>query len=116
MRVAFQPPTAALTKTALIITSLNLSTTNVRWWHDSGVAAGWLDPTTLPLTLQQDGDEALLRAVPGFINATTVRNKIPVQGATFATLFGAASGATKSDYLSGLAAMTQWPTATLEVL
>ena len=47
---------AALTKTALIITSLNLSTTDVRWWHDSGVAAGWLDPTTLPSTLQAAAD------------------------------------------------------------
>ena len=60
-----------------------------------GVAAELARPDHASLALQAAADGRCYRLCLA-ITATTVRNKIPLQGATFARLFGAASGATKS--------------------
>jgi hypothetical protein len=105
---------ASLAKAALLITSLKLGAEDVKWWQTSGVAAGWLDPTTLPSTPQATTEGRFYR-LGRLIAARNVRNAMPVPNATFATLF-AAAGTSKSEYLTRLATMTQWQPATLEVL
>ena len=109
---------ATLTKVALLITTLSLSVDDVTWWHTKGVSAGWLDPTTLPTTAQPTADGRFYR-LNRLITASDMLARVPVTNATFATLFGlpdAPAIATKADYLTQLAGMTQWPLATLTVL
>ncbi len=105
---------ASLAKTALLITSLKLGAEDVKWWQASGVAAGWLDPTTLPTTPQATAEGRFYR-LGRLITACNTRKGVAVSNATFATLF-AGTGTSKSEYLTRLAAMTQWQPATLEVL
>jgi Tc toxin complex TcA C-terminal TcB-binding domain/Neuraminidase-like domain/Putative peptidoglycan binding domain len=104
---------ATLAKIALIVTTLRLSSDDVGWWHSNGVAAGWLDPETLPSAPQPTAAgrfHSLLRLA----RARTVRDGVPPGNASFAMLFTA--GITKSDYFARLGALTQWPPATLTVL
>jgi hypothetical protein len=105
---------ASLAKAALLITSLKLGAEDVKWWQASGVAAGWLDPTTLPTT-PQAATEGRFYRLGRLIAGRNVRSAVPVPNATFATLF-APPAMTKSEYLTQLAGQTQWQPATLEAL
>jgi Tc toxin complex TcA C-terminal TcB-binding domain/Neuraminidase-like domain/FHA domain/Putative peptidoglycan binding domain len=108
---------AALSKAALLIATLKLGIDDVNWWRgpSTGVGTGWLDPTTLPSTAQSGANGRFYR-LSRLITATKVRDNVPIPNATFATLFTPAATATKSEYLSELASVTQWPAATLGVL
>ena len=55
---------AALAKTALVVSSLNLMNEDVDWWHATGVALGWLDPTALPTSATGTAAGQVLRAQP----------------------------------------------------
>ena len=106
---------AALAKAALLIRTLKLGVEDVGWWQSGGVAAGLLDPTTLPSTPQSGADGRFYR-LARLIAATGVRNTMPIPNGTFATLFTPAASLTKSAYLTHLADVTEWPAATLAVL
>jgi hypothetical protein len=105
---------ASLAKAALLITTLKLDAEDVKWWQTNGLAAGWLDPTTLPASPEVSAEGRFYRLYR-LIAACNVRSAMPVANATFAKLF-AAPGTSKSDYLTQLATASQWQAATLEVL
>jgi hypothetical protein len=107
---------ASLAKVALIVSQLSLSADDIAWWHTNGVAAGWLDPTTLPTT-PQDGAAGRFASLFRLITARNVRDGVPAPNSSFQLLFSIASGATtKSECLTALATMTNWPAASLETL
>ncbi len=111
-----------LTKAALLITSLELSTDDYLWWHNKGVGLGWINPTTLPTSPQataQGGFYSWSRLV----TAKHVRDTLPTSAPSFSAAFDLPdNGApppqylTKAQYLAALTALTQWPTDTLKTL
>ncbi len=105
---------AALAKAALLITTLKLGSEDVKWWKQSGVAAGWLDPTTLPSSPTASA-EGRFQELSRLLTACRVRHEAPIANATFATLFDT-GGASKSEYLTRLASAARWQPATLESL
>lgn len=105
----------ALAKTALLISTLRLGTDDVSWWHESGIAAGWLDPTALPTAPQPDAGGRCYR-LTRLITAANLRRGMPIPNPTFPALFGPAATLTKSAYLSQLSAKTGWDASGLTVL
>ncbi|HWX74534.1 MAG TPA: Tc toxin subunit A, partial [Solirubrobacteraceae bacterium] len=106
---------AALAKTASLIAALRLGDDDVAWWHASGVALGWLDPTALPAAPAATA-EGRFHRLARLLAARTVRDRVPIAGATFRSLFDLASGESKSAYLTALIALTGWAQDTLAVL
>jgi Salmonella virulence plasmid 28.1kDa A protein len=107
---------ATLAKTALIVTSLNLSADDVAWWRDTGVALGWLDPTTLPPSPAATAEGRFYRW-SRLVTARKVRDDGAIPNGSFRTLFGAAGASTtKASYLQQLATLTQWSPAVLRTL
>ncbi|HSZ69478.1 MAG TPA: neuraminidase-like domain-containing protein [Solirubrobacteraceae bacterium] len=105
---------AALAKAAMLIATLKLGVEDVKWWKDSGVAAGWLDPTALPGSPQNTAEGRFYR-LARLIAGAKLRGEVPVPNASFATLLSTA-GASKSEYLTRLATQTQWQPAMLAAL
>lgn len=111
-----------LAKTALLITSLNLSTDDYLWWHQKGVGLGWINPTTLPTsaTTTAQGNFASWNRL---LNAKRVRDTLPTSTPSFATAFDLADNSTpppqyltKAQYMTQLTALTQWPADALQTL
>ncbi len=109
-----------LAKTALLITSLNLSTDDYLWWHHKGVGLGWINPTTLPTsaTATAQGNFASWNRL---LIAKHVRDTLPTTAPGFATAFDLADNATppptyltKAQYMTKLTALTQWPADALK--
>ena len=100
---------AKLASTALLITSLNLSTGDCKWWHEKGVGLGWLDPTTLPTSATTTA-QGRFYSWSRLVTARDVRDRISPSAPSFAAVFDLAGvGASKVQYLTTLAALTQWP-------
>jgi hypothetical protein len=113
---AFEPyftAYATLAKIALVVTTLRFSSDDVNWWRNTGVAAGWLDPTALPTAPQVTASGRFHRLLR-LARARKCRDGIPGKP-PLAALF-ADVAITKSDYFARLGAVTQWPQATLTVL
>ncbi len=107
---------AALAKTALLITSFKLSAADVAWWQQHGVAAHWIDPTTLPATAASTaaGRFAAWARLGTAVNVTQAL--VPAAGG-FTGAFSIAGGAiTKSACFNALATMAQWPGPALATL
>lgn len=116
---AFQPyfdSYAVLAKTALIISTLKLARDDVDWWHGTGVALGWLDPTTLPTTATASA-QGRLRQLARMFAAAPLRHRIGPAIGSFKDLFDiAGASVTKTKYLTTLESLTQWPADSLDAL
>ncbi|HEY2714688.1 MAG TPA: neuraminidase-like domain-containing protein [Solirubrobacterales bacterium] len=106
---------AALAKVAALIRALRLGDADVEWWHDRGVALGWLDPTTLPAA-QTPTAEGRFHQVMRLAAAAGVRDRIPAVNASFESLFGIAATAGKDEYFTTLVESTGWSADTLSQL
>jgi peptidoglycan hydrolase-like protein with peptidoglycan-binding domain len=105
---------AALAKTALLIVSQKLTTQDVEWWRDVGVAQGWIDPTALPEAATATAEGRFYRWTR-LLTARSVRDRIPATDRSFASAFNIAGGGTsKAQYMIRLSAMTQWPRDALQ--
>ena len=109
-----------LAKTALLITSLNLSTDDYLWWHHKGVGLGWIDPTTLPTTATATA-QGRFASWSRLLNARHVRDTLPTTSPGFSTAFDIADNGTpppqyvsKAQYMTKLEALTQWPADALK--
>lgn len=103
---------AALAKVASLIAALRLGDDDVKWWHEQGVGLGWLDPTTLP-TAPTAGAEGRFQRLARLLAGAAVRDRFPAANASFASLFGIAASASKSEYFEALVAHTGWSANTL---
>ncbi|HEU4706051.1 MAG TPA: neuraminidase-like domain-containing protein [Solirubrobacterales bacterium] len=103
---------AALAKVATLVSALQLGDDDVRWWRERGVGQGWLDPTALPAT-PAAGAEGRFQQLARLLSAGAVRDRVPIPHATFASLFELPDGASKSEYMTALAELANWPAETL---
>jgi hypothetical protein len=111
-----------LAKTALLITSLNLSTTDYLWWHHNGTGPGWINPPSLPATPTSTA-QGNFASWTRLLTAKHVRDTLPSATPGFATAFDLPySGAfpptyvSKAQYIAKLTALTQWPADVLKTL
>ena len=107
---------SALAKTALLITSLNISNEDAVWWRDTGVSQGWIDPTKLPTSATVTAEGRFYRWTR-LVTARNVRDRVPATNRSFGSIFDIANGgATKAQSMTHLTAMTQWPLDALQTL
>ncbi|MEU1812641.1 Tc toxin subunit A-related protein [Micromonospora aurantiaca (nom. illeg.)] len=103
-----------LAKVARLVAASGLSADETAWLRPHGVAAHWLDPTTLPVQPAKD-PEGRYAGWRRLTDATSVRAVLGGKPIV-ALLESARTGATKQAYLQALADRTGWLPQSLRVL
>jgi Tc toxin complex TcA C-terminal TcB-binding domain/Neuraminidase-like domain/Putative peptidoglycan binding domain/Salmonella virulence plasmid 28.1kDa A protein len=105
----------ALDKAARLISGHGFSADEVAWFQGHGVAAGWLDPTTLPATATPTPEGRFTRWLR-VAEAARLKAAIPGDGGAFGGLLDVAAGTTKAGHLETIGTRMDWSAEDLDAL